>query len=460
MLFTVAALVGVARADDVIPRYVVERIEVRHNKKTATNVIKNALLIKPGDTVGADDARVDASRFRILALGFFSDVRLALERGSERGRVVVVVNVSERGTIILNDLWWGSSSAVHGWGGFELSETNFIGRGVEVGGALFLSNAPRMPGSQLQQAYRLRFLDGRLGSTPLSVGATLLYNDASEQYRVAGQDSDPRPENFRAVRYRREGGTAGLGFDLGTFMRILVDYRFERIDAEVPQSFTRTLVDGTEQPIAAGLSPGVSYLSTASFTLVRDTRADPVLTSTGSRLIVANELGTKVIGSSYQFYKFTLQYQHWFRLRWGHVLSVGGLVGIIVGDAPIFDQYYIGDLDPLVPSRALGLSLSTLPGRNFLRSGIQKERYAPLAGRLVVEYSVPLFRRGNFVHGADIFVDLGLLALATYDDLDLSHGAAWSRAPIDLLIDAGVRLDTYIGIFNFSLGNALSRIPY
>ena len=32
--------------------------------------------------------------------------------------------------------------------------------------------------------------------------------------------------------------------------------------------------------------------------------------------------------------------------------------------------------------------------------------------------------------------------------------------PIDMTVDAGLRLDTQIGIFRFSIGNLLGRIPF
>src|SRR5262249_43053293 len=157
----------------------------------------------------------------------------------------------------------------------------------------------------------------------------------------------------------------------------------------------------------------------------------------GSRLTVANELSLKALGSSWSFYKLTVSFQQWVRLRWGHVLSVGALAGVIVGEAPIFERYYLGDVDPLVPSRALGLVLSTLPARDLLHSGIERKRYAPLVGRVMLEYAVPLFRGGRQVYGGDVFFDVGLLGLADYDDLRFADRRGWSAAPVDLLLDVG-----------------------
>src|SRR5262249_59254029 len=87
------------------------------------------------EVMGADDRRVDASRFRLLGLGLFEDVRLSLRKGEIRGHVVLVVEVVERGTIILNEIFLGSSDATTFWAGIDVGENNFLGHGVSVSGA-------------------------------------------------------------------------------------------------------------------------------------------------------------------------------------------------------------------------------------------------------------------------------------------------------------------------------------
>jgi outer membrane protein assembly factor BamA len=449
-----------AAAEDAIPRYVIQRVEVRGNRRTAAQVVRGAILIRAGESLSADDPRLEASRFRLLGLGLFAEVRLRFERGQARGLAILVVEVVERGTLVLNNLWFGTSRAVAGWGGVDLAETNFAGQGMTLGGAFFATSAPDMPGAHPQVAFRLRFVDGRIGRTPLSFSGAALYNDVSEPYRVAGDDADGRPANFTAVRYRRAGGLLGGGVELGAFSRLHVDYRLERIEADVPRPLVQKLPSGVGVPVDVGLRDGGSFLSTASFTFERDTRADPVLTPSGSRLVLSNELASRALGGAYDFYKLTVQHQQWIRLRWGHVLSFGVLAGVIVGDAPIFERYFLGDLDPLVPPRALGVTVSTLPARNLLGTGIARERYAPLAGRLMVEYAVPLFRGGRFVYGGDVFVAVGMVGLASYDDLRAREGGLWQSLPIDLYIDSGLRLDTLIGSFNLTLGNSLARVPF
>ena len=90
------------------PRYAIESVVVRGNRKTATPLILaelSAIGLRPGSAVDASDPRVEAARYRLLTLGFFLDVRLSVSRGTIRGSVVLVVDVEERGTLVINELF-------------------------------------------------------------------------------------------------------------------------------------------------------------------------------------------------------------------------------------------------------------------------------------------------------------------------------------------------------------------
>ena len=226
------------------------------------------------------------------------------------------------------------------------------------------------------------------------------------------------------------------------------DYRYERVEADLPAA-RWCAPSARRQPsgrIDLGLRSG--NLSLLSFAFERDTRADPVLTPAGSRLVHRERVRLGAFGSSWDFFKLTVTYQQWLRLRWGHVLSFGALAGFIVGDAPIFERYFLGDLDPLLPSHALGLTVSTLAPRNLLQSGIARERYAPLAARLMVEYAIPLFRGGPpGLRRRRRSSTSGWCRWPPSDDLRGAPGRGWQAVPMDLLVDVGLRLDTVIGTF-------------
>ena len=99
------------------PSYSLQSIEVRGNRKTATSLIVREVGLRVGDVVTANDARVALARLRLLALGYFLDAHLSLVRGSARGQANLIVEVEERGTIILDAIYLGTSDATAVWGG-------------------------------------------------------------------------------------------------------------------------------------------------------------------------------------------------------------------------------------------------------------------------------------------------------------------------------------------------------
>ena len=177
---------------------------VRGNRKTEKSIIvaeAAALGLVQGAAVDASDPRVEAVRYRLLALGYFVDVRLSVTRGASRGGVVLVVEVEERGTIVINELFPSTSAATAFWGGADISETNFLGRGINLGGGFVGSTTPVVAGATAASgcgcARRCRPSVARTASSLSVLG---LYNDGSEFYRLTGSPDDSDPRDFVARR--------------------------------------------------------------------------------------------------------------------------------------------------------------------------------------------------------------------------------------------------------------------
>ena len=209
-----AATAAVAFPDERFgPRYVIDDVLVRGNHKTNKSIIlaeAAALGLVQGAAVDASDPRVEAVRYRLLALGYFLDVRLSVTRGAARGGVVLVVEVEERGTIVINELFPSTSAATTFWGGADVSETNLLGHGINLGAGFVASTTPEVPGATRGLGLRLRAVVPPIGGPyGLSLSATGLYNDGSEFYRVAGADDDSNPRNFVAVTRQARGRRAG-----------------------------------------------------------------------------------------------------------------------------------------------------------------------------------------------------------------------------------------------------------
>jgi len=231
----------------------------------------------------------------------------------------------------------------------------------------------------------------------------------------------------------------------------------------LPADRTRTLPDGRLQAIDFPIREGDSVLSVLGVTVDFDTRSDPVLPEAGFRLVADGQLATRLWGSDYDYGKLTLGYDYYSRLPWRrHVLAVRLFGGVVVGDdAPFFEQFFVGDLNRLLPPRALGLNFSTQPSRALLGlDAIRSERYAPIAGRAALEYAIPLWRGHKLVYGGDFFALVGVFAMTSFDQLRARDTSLGDAVPLDLTLDIGFRLDTYIGIFTLSVANAIGRIPF
>ena len=236
-------------SDGFTPRYTIERIEVRGNRKTRTDLILHEVALAPGDTVSADDARVERARLRLLALGYFLDARLSMIKGERRGGAVLVIEVEERGTIILNAVYLGTSEATDVWGGLDVSERNLLGRGLTLGAGFVSSTRPKVAGAEPALAFSLR-MAGPPRLHGLQLSGSALFSRGSEFFRARGASSEPDPADFVALNVRRAGGVLGVGAVLSRTAYLLGEGRFEAVHADWPALRDRDLGQGQSQPIA------------------------------------------------------------------------------------------------------------------------------------------------------------------------------------------------------------------
>jgi outer membrane protein insertion porin family len=445
------------------PRYVIEEIRVSGNRKTQRSLIAGelaALGLAPGRTVDASDPRVETARYRLLSLGYFLDVHLSVTRGTRRGAVVLVVEVEERGTLVINEIFAATSPATAFWGGTDLAETNFLGRGINLGAGFVASTRPVVANAHAGLGLRLHAGVPPLGgpSGP-SLSLTGLFNDGSEFYRASGADWDDDAGRFVATRVRRIGGVLTAGLMLPASFHASISFRQEQISAQLPGLAIQTLPDGRQVPIDFMILEGPSRLGTATGSLDFDNRSDPVLPRSGGRADISVEVASSLLGSRYTFVKAVAEASVYFKMPRGHALGLHLFGGAISGAAPYFDRFFIGDLDLLLPRRALGINFSTQAPPNFLGTSIAHHRYDDYAARVLVEYAVPIWRRRGLVYGGDAFIAFGALGLASDEDLT-GPGSGFSALPIALTGDAGLRLDTYVGVFTISIANALSRSSF
>jgi len=443
------------------PLLLIERIEIRGNTATQTEVIARALPIAPGDVLRASDKRLREARFKVLALGFFRDVTLIMHKGSARGQIVLEVDVVERGTVVLNRLWFGTTNVSPYWVGADVGERNLLGLGVGVGGGFIFASHGNIAGARDQWAGELRFDDSSIHGTRLGAQVSLTLVHGSEPYRISGLAGDPSDEETAAFPYRRIGWRAGVTYDLTALTRVNMATRIERVEANLPVAPTQMLPDGRTVGIDLHLEPGTSDIVTTSITFDRDTRPDPILPHSGGYAAVSGELGAPLLGSDYQFATLLGRYEHYWPLRHDrHAIAIKVAGGVVIGEAPRFDRLHIADMNRMLTPRALGLVLSTAAPIDFLGTRPDKPSYGDLGGSATVEYAARLFRgRGkNRVYGGDLFCGAGVWGLAETNDLRARDVGLWNTLPVDLYLDAGVRVDTDVGIFELTVANGLGRL--
>jgi outer membrane protein insertion porin family len=447
--------------NDFGPVVQIEGIDITGNTETRAEVIRRAIRLNVGDVLHSTDRRLRDAKYKVLALGFFRDVTMAVRKGSQRGQVVVEVRVVERGTVALNRLWFGSTSLTPGWAGLDLGERNLFGTGIAIGGGfVYAHQSTDVPGSRDQWAGELRVAQPSVFGTPWGVSAAATYVHGSEPFRVSGAPDDNNPASQQAFPYNRMGLRLGATYAVSALTTLSIGARIERIEDRLPEAPARTFTDGHVATINLHLLPGDSRVATASFAFDRDTRPDPILPHAGSHLLLSAELGGAALGGDYNFATLFGRYEHYWPLSARHAIALKLAGGAVIGDADRFDRIHIADVDRMLTPRALGLVLSTAAPLSFLGTKADKPVYGDLGGSATVEYAINVYREKDArrLYGADVFFGAGLWGLAEQDDLRARDTGVVGSIPVDLYFDAGLRLDTDIGTFELTIGNLLGRL--
>lgn len=154
--------VDVTFAIDEGPRVYIERINIVGNTRTLDKVIRRELRVSEGDAFNR--VLLDRSRNRVRALGYFKEVEITENPGSEADRTVVDITVEEQPTGELS-FAAGYSSVDAFLFDVSVSERNLRGRGQTA--------IARLSASQRQQYVDLRFREPRFLDRNLAAGIDL-----------------------------------------------------------------------------------------------------------------------------------------------------------------------------------------------------------------------------------------------------------------------------------------------
>jgi outer membrane protein assembly factor BamA len=458
--------------------YVLERIDIVGNR-TREGIIRRFVPLRPGDLLDVDDPEIERIRWRLMGTGWFNDVHLRLTRGSERGRVVLVVEVKERNTLVISRVVAGLSRVVTStkdkddelrpYAGIGLTESNLLGLGINLSASAVIS--------EYQRGFELRYGDPMLLGGGFDLIGRVFYNAARDFFGREPQVDvglgcpamlvlDPDCVRKRAVViYDRGGFGVGTGHDITSALRWEADWLGELVDVNAKPRAAATLVGKNGEdyaPIDFHIDDDTSRVSSLHFGLILDRRDDPALPSKGQALRFDARVGTGLIGSTYDFARLEATFRHFQPLPWNHVVSFGLYAGTAFGRTPFFYRFYAADLSDLLPSRALELNLDYRRSLNLLGTSIQEFDKTDLAARLDFEYELPLLRKnGGSIRGIDAYAGAGLFFLAERAALrtPLPGYEGLEQVPVDLTFDLGIQADTAIGVFKIGFSSLIGFLP-
>lgn len=452
-------------------RYVLERIEVVGNKRTRARVIRNFIPLEKGEFLDPESPEIEAIQWRLMGTGWFDRVDLRLKRGTKRGFVILVVDVEERNTIVIEKLVAGlyeglsestdTNRELIPYLGFTLSDTNILGRGIKLSGTALLS--------ELQLGGRVDLWYPKLFRETYSLRTATFFLSGREFYGneplvsvPCGQPICPGTSEVTnaVVRYRRGGFMLGTGRDATPNLRYTIDWQGDIVSVlERPQAASEIRGDEVA-PIDFAIDDGLSFVSLLRFALIYDKRDDPGITTQGILFRGVVTAGTRFLGSDYDFLQLEAWLRRWWLLPWKHSIRLGVFAGAALGDTPFFYLFHVSDLTDLIPSRFLEMQLDRRPPPNLLGTSIEAMRLGELAWRVDLGYEAPVYRRDRGLRMINVYSLIGLYSLANLRDpragIPGYTGAA--RFPLDLTFDFGVRFDTRIGVFQIGFSTVLGFI--
>ncbi len=416
----------------------VSAIELRGVTFSRRPALRARLDLRAGDQL--DEAAVQEGRVTLLATGLFDAVTVRLAKGERRGQVRVIYACVERVTTSIEGMHLGHARPTNLWGGLELADLDPFGLGVRLDGGFVASGT--QGGVQLGGGPRGLF-GGRVG---LHVRAHALFGD-EPFVGPRGQGLADGARDHIDGDYRRLGLQAVLTAPVGAVSRLRFGLRGERVDATLPTDAWQIDPDGAQQPFEFNLNAG--WLGAAELGIEYDSRNDPAFPSRGIRASVHGRAGW--LGGP--FSAVLAGFENFIRLPFGHVLQINLRAGAVFGDAPFFERWFIGDLHPYIPERSLGLNFARRRGPNLLDGSIDEQRYETVAGRLGFEYRVPLKRRtAADPYAVELFIGAAAISLGTPGERG-AVDALDPGLPLDVAVDAGLRIESKIGVMGLSLGN-------
>ena len=398
------------------PEVYVERINVSGNVRSQEKILRRELSLHEGELYTLQ--KKERSRQKLVNLGYFETVNLTTQPGSDKTKIVVNVEVTEKPTGLFS-IGGGYSSVDSFIGTIDLAQRNFLGRGWEASIRI-------RAGANTQQGV-ISFTEPWLFDRPLAAGFDVF--NTRRQYPEYDFDS--------------LGGALRLSHPFAEYWRWFTGYRISRDEIT---NLTETATDALRD------EEGTRVTSAVNGSVARDSRDNVFAATRGGQTSVSAEFAG--LGGDSRFVKTVGATSYFWPVWFGHVVGARAEAGYGFGwssePLPLFERFYLGGPNSVRSFKSRRLSPQD-------DGGVRVGGTSELLGN--IEYIVPL----PFNIRVAGFFDIGnAYGFGTkFDPTDTREAAGaglrWLSPFGPLRLDYGVNLDRRtgedFGAFHFSVGS-------
>ncbi|WP_316862637.1 outer membrane protein assembly factor BamA [uncultured Cohaesibacter sp.] len=288
-------------------RAYVERINIRGNTRTRDYVIRREFDMAEGDAFNR--VMLDRAKRRLDALGFFEKIDVTTAPGSSPDRVVLNVDVKEKGTGSVT-LGGGYSTSDGFIADIAVTETNFMGRGQYL--------KVSASGGSSSKSYALSFTEPFFLGRRMSAGFDLFHSSYDDN-------------DYREYDYKRIGGTLRFGLPITEALSINPFYTLEQKQITDYEYYG---MSGASPAIEQAQDEGKTLKSSIGYSLVYNTLDSMTTPTSGIYGKFQQEFAG--LGGDVKFIKSTVdaRYYHELYAAWnlvgmlrfgaGHIQGLGG----------------------------------------------------------------------------------------------------------------------------------------
>ncbi len=304
----------------------IHRIEIRGNSKTSERVIRREMALLEG--VRYSETEYQASRRRVMALGFFERVDLSTEPVEGHPELLVVnVEVAERATGTFQ-IGAGFSSVENFIATAQIQQLNLFGRGQS------LTLQAQISG--LRQIFSLRFVEPYFFDSDWTF-ALDLYNSLRA---------------FADFTRTSTGGTITFGYPIiGNDLRLFVNYTGEQVGVNTS---TGTGIFGSSQLQSSFSGLPLQNLFQSGFTsalgvsLAYDNRDNRLFPTDGVFARLGVDVADPVFGSENVYTRVTGWFRFYRRIVENVIFKMNVQGGLVVSrrdqGVPIFERFFLGGI--------------------------------------------------------------------------------------------------------------------